>query len=124
MAQEAAAVRPGKGSRNKTVSAVFRASLVQLLEKLQDAEPHFIRCVKPNAEKAPDRFTASLVLEQLVLSGAMEAVRIRQQGYASRIPFRDFVGRYRCIFSKEVQRAIFREAEWADRVRLFLDELP
>ena len=44
--------------------------------------------MKPNQEKAPNVFTATMVMEQLLYSGVLAAVKIWQQGYASRIPFR------------------------------------
>ena len=90
MVEEASTAAPGRGSKVKTVAAGFRASPAQLLDKLRAAEPNFIRCVKPNAEKVPDKLAANLVREQLVLGGGMEAVRIWQRGYASRNPFEEF----------------------------------
>ena len=62
----------------------FRASLAELMLMLKSADPHVIRGVKPNEEKGPGKFSAPIVMEQLVLGGVMEAVAIRQRGYASR----------------------------------------
>jgi len=36
-----------------------------------------------------------MVFEQLTYSGALEAVKIRQAGYPLRMPFKEFVSRYR-----------------------------
>ena len=30
------------------------------VQKLNEADPHFIRCVKPNPEKVPDKFASAL----------------------------------------------------------------
>eukprot|EP00929_Paragymnodinium_shiwhaense_P060080 TRINITY_DN3003_c0_g1_i1.p1 TRINITY_DN3003_c0_g1~~TRINITY_DN3003_c0_g1_i1.p1 ORF type:complete len:2014 (+),score=568.16 TRINITY_DN3003_c0_g1_i1:150-6191(+) len=81
----------------KSASLGFRKSLRSLMEKIEGAERHYVRCVKPNAEKLPDRFNSPMVIEQLLFCGVMEAVRIRSMGYSTRLPFDDFIYRYRCI---------------------------
>jgi len=90
----------GHGKNVKTVSSGFRTSLSALIEKLTKAEPHFIRCVKPNPQKVPDVFNSKLVMEQLVCSGVMEAISIRQKGYSSRVVFKDFWGLFRMVLSR------------------------
>merc|ERR1712192_38430 len=93
--------------KQKTVSAGFRASLASLVEKLNTAEPHFVRCVKPNADKVPEKFTSKMVMEQLTFSGVLEAIKIRQQGYSTRLLFDEFLGAYKCVVSKAAQKRIF-----------------
>jgi myosin-5 len=63
-----------------TVSFQFRNQLDLLLATLRSTSPHYIKCVKPNTLKKPEIFDASMVLEQLKYSGALEVVRIRQEG--------------------------------------------
>uniref|UniRef100_A0A7S1ARS7 Myosin motor domain-containing protein n=1 Tax=Noctiluca scintillans TaxID=2966 RepID=A0A7S1ARS7_NOCSC len=89
----------GKARKPKSATSRFRTSLKSLIEKIRHADPHFIRCVKPNEEKKPDIFSGPMVLEQLLLSGVLEAVRIRQQGYVSRLAFSEFIIRYRGIMN-------------------------
>ena len=36
---------------------------------LGQANPYFVRCIKPNVEKLPDRFLPQVVLNQLKYSG-------------------------------------------------------
>jgi len=129
LTQEATESGGGGGGRKKvkTVGAAFRASLTDLVAKLHSAEPHFIRCIKPNVEKVPEKFTSKLVLEQLICSGVMEAVYIRQQGYPSRQPFKVFISRYQGLFSKAMQKRLFGEAginEDPKCIKAFLDALP
>ncbi|CAD7939275.1 unnamed protein product [Amoebophrya sp. A120] len=86
-----------EGRRQKaTVSKLFRDSLKVLINKINSAEPHFVRCIKPNDEKKPNIFTKKKVLEQLVYSGVMELVKIRRQGYPYRASPEEFLKKYRC----------------------------
>ena len=36
---------------------------------LGQANPYFVRCIKPNVDKMPDRFMPQIVLNQLKYSG-------------------------------------------------------
>nr|KAG5705991.1 hypothetical protein BaRGS_010881 [Batillaria attramentaria] len=55
------------------------------------------RCVKSNEQKAPDRFQAEYVLQQLRSSGVLDIARIRQMGYPVRIEFTEFVNKYKLL---------------------------
>ena len=44
-------------------------SLHSLMSTLGQANPYFIRCIKPNSEKAPNYFMPDMVLNQLKYSG-------------------------------------------------------
>jgi len=89
----------GRSKKPKSATSRFRVSLRNLMEKIGQADPHFIRCIKPNKEKVPGCFASAMVMEQLILSGVLEAVRIRTQGYSARLPFKPFVLKYRCVVS-------------------------
>ena len=64
---------------------------------LGQANPFFVRCLKPNIEKVKDRFMHQTVLNQLKYSGMMETVRIRRLGYPVRRAFDDFLFRYNVL---------------------------
>ncbi len=64
------------------------------MSKMQLAEPHFVRCIKPNMQKTASKFDVDFVRAQLRYTGVMETVRIRQQGYAMRLTAREFLDRY------------------------------
>jgi len=91
--------------KNRSATAKFRNSLRSLIDKINDADPHFIRCIKPNPEKMPGIFSARMVTDQLLLSGVLEAVRIRKQGFSTRLPFTTFVMRYRTLGKSKLPRA-------------------
>lgn len=74
-----------------TLASYFKASLNDLLEKLQATAPTFVRCVQPNDSQSPTGFDRECVLRQLKYSGVLETVRIRREGYAYRFFFAEFM---------------------------------
>ncbi|XP_048509561.1 uncharacterized protein LOC105693576 isoform X2 [Athalia rosae] len=83
--------------RTPTVSARFHDSLQQLLDLMSQCNPWFVRCIKPNTEKAPMKYDMPCVLEQLRYTGMLETIRIRKTGYPVRLLFSHFVDRYRYL---------------------------
>eukprot|EP00466_Bigelowiella_natans_P001656 jgi/Bigna1/41654/e_gw1.55.12.1 len=88
-----------KGDKT-TLGAKFRKQLNDLMRTLNTTYPHYIRCIKPNSEKAPMQFTVNMCLEQLRYSGVFEAVKIRKQGFPFRYTHENFVKRFKCIDQK------------------------
>ena len=71
------------------------------MSTINSCEPHFVRCMKPNAEKKGRIFTASMMMAQLSYAGVLEVCRIRQVGFPMRREFKAFVRRYGPIISAE-----------------------
>ncbi|CAI5708000.1 hypothetical protein KXD40_004996 [Peronospora effusa] len=77
----------GNKSRNireVSVSAQFRYQLQELMNKISLANPRYVRCIKPNEYKRPNELHAADCARQLKYSGMMEAIQIRQRGFALR----------------------------------------
>jgi len=66
----------------------FQTDLKVLMKELESAYPHYVRCIKPNNNQEPRAFEASLVNEQLIYSGILNVVQIRQTGFPVRIDHR------------------------------------
>eukprot|EP00808_Paulinella_micropora_P018987 g73411.t1 len=88
-------------SRTQTLGGKFAAQLSGLMTALNQTEPHYIRCVKPNAFKQPMQFNGGMVLEQLTYSGVFEAVEIRKKGFPFRWSHKDFMNRFKVILPKK-----------------------
>jgi len=86
------------GQKKATLGTKFAGQLNQLMAALNQTEPHYIRCVKPNPNKAPMQFCGQMSLEQLQYAGVFEAVTIRKQGYPFRLTHAEFFRRYKCLF--------------------------
>ncbi|WPT16300.1 Myosin-11 [Picochlorum sp. SENEW3] len=73
-----------------SVSSRFGKQLSELMLSLQEMEPHYIRCIKPNKDGVPMEFDNSSVLQQLRCGGVLEAVRISCAGYPSKRTYEEF----------------------------------
>jgi myosin-5 len=71
-ATDVAPARPGrKGGGGggsvayKSVSATFKTDLASLMDAINKADPHFVRCVNPNSQKKAQLFENQKAVEQL-----------------------------------------------------------
>ena len=87
--------------RGVSVASQFRTSLQMLVMDLECTQPHYVRCIKPNTQKAYSIFDSGEVLRQLRYSGMMETIRIRREGYALREEHESFHKRFSVLLSIE-----------------------
>ena len=69
----------------------------ELVGQLRLAEPHYIRCIKPNDLQKAAVFEPERVRHQARYLGLLENVRVRRAGFAFRQPFTRFVARYKML---------------------------
>ncbi|MEQ2298382.1 hypothetical protein AMECASPLE_004688, partial [Ameca splendens] len=92
-------VRSGKRAAKEhklTVGFQFRQSLQMLMDTLNSTTPHYVRCIKPNDQKAPFMFDPQRTVQQLRACGVLETIRISAAGYPSRWTYEEFFSRY-CV---------------------------
>ncbi|XP_015214796.2 unconventional myosin-X-like [Lepisosteus oculatus] len=94
-------LKMGTARRKPTVSSQFRDSLHSLMATLSASNPFFVRCIKPNMEKTPNKFNPEVVLNQLRYSGMLETVKIRRAGFPVRRQFKDFYSRYKMLLKEK-----------------------
>uniref|UniRef100_A0A8C3V328 non-specific serine/threonine protein kinase n=2 Tax=Catharus ustulatus TaxID=91951 RepID=A0A8C3V328_CATUS len=87
-------------TRKQSVGAQFRHSLMVLMERMYSADPHFVRCIKPNNQKEPGVLDNQVVLLQLRYNGLLETIRIRRDGFSWRPSFEEFTERYGILLVK------------------------
>lgn len=88
-----------------------------LVTVLENTNPWYVRCIKPNMEKSSSIFDRGLVLDQLKYLGMLEIIRIKKQGFPVHYLFADFRAKYLCLNI----RARFRvPAEPREAVRYIL----
>ncbi|KIK63917.1 hypothetical protein GYMLUDRAFT_423421 [Collybiopsis luxurians FD-317 M1] len=89
--------RGAKKGAFRTVGQRHREQLASLMSQLMATQPHFVRCIVPNANKKPGRVDVPLVLDQLRCNGVLEGIRIARLGYPNRLPFVEFRQRYEVL---------------------------
>ncbi|KAJ1893986.1 class II myosin, partial [Kickxella alabastrina] len=73
--------------RPPTASDRIKQSANELVTKLMQSQPSYIRTIKPNENKSPSEFDDKRVLHQVKYLGLCENIRIRRAGYAYRQTF-------------------------------------
>ena len=57
------------------------------------AQPSYIRTIKPNHNKSPSEYDSKMVLHQIKYLGLNENIRVRRAGFAYRQTFEKFIER-------------------------------
>ncbi|CAI0387787.1 unnamed protein product [Linum tenue] len=83
-----------KQSKFSSIGSRFKLQLQSLMETLNQTEPHYIRCVKPNNVLKPMIFENVNIIQQLRCGGVLEAIRISCAGYPTRRTFYEFLLRF------------------------------
>jgi len=83
--------------RPATAGALFKASMIALVEKLAAKKPFYVRCIKPNDVKSPSLFDEKRVGHQVDYLGLMENLRVRRAGFAFRMHYKRFLQRYKML---------------------------
>ncbi|GLH07217.1 Unconventional myosin IC [Gryllus bimaculatus] len=83
--------------RPATAGAQFKVSLTALARSLAGRHAHYIRCIKPNELKQPRIFELALVQHQVRYLGLVETVRVRRAGFCHRLPYMQFLERYKML---------------------------
>ncbi|VYS48667.1 unnamed protein product [Arabidopsis thaliana] len=84
----------GADSQRLSVATKFKGQLFQLMQRLGNTTPHFIRCIKPNNVQSAGLYEQGLVLQQLRCCGVLEVVRISRSGFPTRMFHHKFARRY------------------------------
>jgi myosin-5 len=115
------AVKPTAGrkigvavNRKPTLGGIFRSSLIELMNTINNTDVHYIRCIKPNEAKAPWQFDGPMVLSQLRACGVLETVRISCAGYPTRWTYEEFALRYYMLV---------HSSNWTSEIRTMADAI-
>jgi len=91
----------GRASKS-TLASKFRQSLSDLMVELsKPTRCAFVRCLKPNTVKKPQRYEPGLILNQLQYTGMLDTLIIRKDGWPARPKHEEFYLRYKCLYPSE-----------------------
>mmetsp|Transcript_13165 Transcript_13165/g.19836 ORF Transcript_13165/g.19836 Transcript_13165/m.19836 type:complete len:1526 (+) Transcript_13165:147-4724(+) len=77
-----------------TISNTFKDSVAKLIGTINDTEPHYIKCLKPNNENVREKFVVDRILDQLLYGGIMQTISIARSGFPIRFTYEQFYDRY------------------------------
>lgn len=84
----------------KTAGLKIRTQCAALVEALMECTPNYVRCMKSNDLKKPNKIDDKRVIHQAQYLGLLENIKVRRAGYAYRGDYGRFVDRFR-LLSKE-----------------------
>ena len=95
-ARPPSASSPSKG-KSPTVLSSFRASMRALFATLSRTSVRYVRCIKPNLQKAASTFNSRIVLKQLHYTGVLAVAQTQHTRYPIAMAQVDFAARFTCI---------------------------
>ncbi|XP_019699822.1 neither inactivation nor afterpotential protein C isoform X2 [Harpegnathos saltator] len=85
----------------RTCSSTFRATSLEILKNLAvgtgNSGMHFVRCIRSDLEDTPRGFYREVVKQQIRALAVLDTAKARQRGYPYRIPFQEFLRRYKFL---------------------------
>jgi len=97
----------------QTISAFFQKQLAQLITALASTQQHYVRCIKSNMEKVPDKFVEKLTAAQLSYCGVLALTLIRKQGYGVRMDMTTFSKRFMLLTKDGIKAGARPESDSA-----------
>ena len=76
--------------KNLGIAAKFSQEMGSLIKELKNSRCNFVRCIKPNNHKMPEKWDQSLVINQMKFLGVEEFLEMKMKLYPVRIEYDDF----------------------------------
>ncbi|CAG4973120.1 unnamed protein product [Colias eurytheme] len=84
--------------RMRTAAATYRVTSLEILKQLSASGGiHFVRCIRTDLNDNPRGFQSEVVKQQLRAMAVLDTAKARQCGFSYRIPFAEFIRRYRFL---------------------------
>lgn len=86
-----------RGAAGHTVTSKFKAQLSHLMHDITKTKTRYIRCIKPNPQKAPLEIDMKTSAEQLRCAGVVAAVTISRVAFPNRLMHETALERFLCL---------------------------
>lgn len=125
--------RPGKAVQpDKFLAKKFVTNMDKLMVELKSGDCHFVRCIKPNEFKKPNKWVSVLALRQIRYMGLLDSLKVRKNNYPNRFNFKEFYIKYQdldvgaeCTFSiSELEARVVDFKPLVDRILENCDDQP
>lgn len=93
-------VDPDSKKRPPTAGDRIKSSANALVTNLMQAQPSYIRTIKPNSHRSPTEYDDKAITHQIKYLGLQENIRVRRAGFAYRQAFDKFVERFYLLSPK------------------------
>lgn len=64
------------------------------MRELNSCDVHFVRCIKPNDDKVPNKIVQDYTLKQIRYLGVLDSLKVRKQNYPNRKSYQFFYKKY------------------------------
>jgi myosin-7 len=92
-------VNENKEQVGKTLLLKFVKEIDDLVTELATASNHFVRCIKPNEEKLPQKAQENYMLAQIRYLGVFETIQIRRKIFPARKNYEDFINTFQQVYN-------------------------
>ena len=107
-----------------TITSKFRSQLNELVKHIASTQSRFIRCIKPNDEKAPYKMDHLQTMKQLSSSGLVTALTISRETYPNSLPYKDVWERFNCLLrTKEASDLVDEQTKARHIVEKYLGKV-
>ncbi|CAJ1444780.1 unnamed protein product [Effrenium voratum] len=110
-------------AKRYTVASEFQGQLQNLMERIRATEPHFVRCIKPNAQSSAGIFERRGVVQQLQYQGVLQAIEVSRVGFPVRLKHRQAVMEFKCLTADRAVEAQAARGQLAAAAKLLFEGL-
>jgi myosin-5 len=93
----------------ETVWTKFKNQLSRLMDTLSETKTRYIRCIKPNSQKAPLLMEHVSTVEQLRCAGVVAAVTISRSAFPNRLEHLSVLDRFKSLWPKGDHIAVLQD---------------
>ncbi|XP_044759858.1 unconventional myosin-XIX-like isoform X2 [Coccinella septempunctata] len=108
-------------SHSKTLLAKFKKSLDNLMVSLNEADTHYIKCLKPNQNQLPNRFDDSFFMEELKYNGIIDTLDLEFQNFSTVLSKTDFSKNFDLMILQEL-RGLLEGKVYVGRDKIYFND--
>lgn len=113
--------KKSSSSVSATVWTKFKTQLNSLMGRLAETDSRYIRCIKPNSQKAPLLLEHVPTVDQLRCAGVVAAVTISRSAFPNRLDHEHVLERFKSLWPKGAEKC--SEGSYDEKLHADVDTL-